>query len=145
MILLFIFFGYYSGANGTGRTNYPPLTRITRDVSDISGYCILPWKNGINNYTKLNCEQNCLLQAGTPVPTNEIVKVNCDPGFGPASNTQYDFYETCDEFYRASYDPMSYSDRTTCLTGGSWSERLPSCSSVPLIFLSNFAKSIEQS
>ncbi|KAK9509549.1 hypothetical protein O3M35_006844 [Rhynocoris fuscipes] len=111
MILLFILFGCilgltvsqkeieydlnYSGANGTGRTNYPPLTRITRNFFYPSGYCTLPWYAGITSYTRYNCQQNCLLQPGTPVPTSEIVKVNCDLGYGPPSNTQYDAYYTC--------------------------------------------------
>ncbi|KAK9509552.1 hypothetical protein O3M35_006846 [Rhynocoris fuscipes] len=197
MILLFILFGCilgltvsqkeieydlnYSGANGTGTANYPPLTRITRTSFYPSGFCTLPWYAGINSYTRYNCQQNCLLQPGTNVPTSEIVKVNCNPGYGPPSNTQYDAYYTCvsgnwfykepqciklcpalkqehlnieciyglepvscynymrpgtvakfrcDEFYQASYDTFSYSDRSTCLPEGRWSEKLPTCSLV---------------
>ncbi|KAK9509554.1 hypothetical protein O3M35_006847 [Rhynocoris fuscipes] len=194
MILLFIFFGCilgltvgqkeieydlnYSGANGTDAAKYPLLTRITRNFFYPSGFCILPLNYGITSYTRFNCEQNCLIQPGTPVPTNEIVKVNCDPGYGPPSNTQHDVTYICtvgkwflnepecvklcpalkqehlniecsyglepvscynymrpgtvakfrcDEFYQASY---TFSNQTTCLPGGTWSERLPKCSPV---------------
>ncbi|KAK9509571.1 hypothetical protein O3M35_006859 [Rhynocoris fuscipes] len=195
MILLIIFFGCIfgstvgqratennsrnPGANGTDWAS--SLASVMQNLFYSSGYCTLPWYAGINSYTKVNCVLNCLIQPGAAVPNNEIVRVNCNPGYGPPSNTPYDAYYTCvsgkwfykepecvklcpelvkkhlkiecsyglepvscynymrpgtvakfrcDEFYRASYDTFSYSDRATCLNGGTWSERLPTCSLV---------------
>ncbi|KAK9509095.1 hypothetical protein O3M35_006485 [Rhynocoris fuscipes] len=68
-----------------------------------------------------------------PPLKKEHLKFECIHGGEPVSCDTYMRQGTlakfrCEEFYRASYDPISYSDTTRCLVGGVWSERLPTCS-----------------
>ncbi|KAK9509090.1 hypothetical protein O3M35_006482 [Rhynocoris fuscipes] len=153
-------------------------TPVTRDFSNARGSCKLPNQRSSVSYTRLNCQIDCEMKAGMYIRSNEIVRINCGIGFGPAADKHYDSkyicnngtwfdrepecirlcpplkkahlnFECahagaqincdnymrpgtvarfhCDKHYRPNYDPSSLTEVTTCLIGGTWSEKLPTC------------------